>query len=212
MIEHKSLAEAQLAVMEEVSYVQKQNIKGLSYAVATESDVIAALRPAMIKHGITSCPVAVAQMDSGRWETKTGGAMNMIRLAVTYRFTHVPTKEFLDIQVVGEAANVSDKGSAAAMTQSQKYSLLEFFLLERGTDPDVIVDHRSDENKEVFRNAYSSLQKCATEGVLDRTLENIRSRTNDDGTRLLTDDQVDELAMYAEQFRRKIRDVSRREA
>lgn len=198
----KNLASAQRAVMLEVSYVQKQHSKVLGYAIATEADVINAIRPAMLKHGIVVAPVKIEGLDSGRWEGKNPGqVVSMIRLVVTYRFTHVDSGEFQDVQVVGESHSYGDKACAAAITIAQKYSLLEFFLLERGTDPELVHEHRGERNEQEWTKAVQAIDRVASENLLNNVLENIRTKAREH----FSDEDLDELVMYGERRRRQIR-------
>ena len=55
MPKHETLRAAQLAVMKDVGYVQKKGRVGsgnYGYTYAGEKELIAQLRPSMIKHGI----------------------------------------------------------------------------------------------------------------------------------------------------------------
>lgn len=197
-----SLAAAQQAVMSEVSYVKKQYAQMLRYDVATESDVIKALRKSMLRHGLSVAPVEVKPLGSDRWDgAKQGQVVNLIRLVITYRFMHADSGEHLDVQVVGEAQSYSDKCCAAAMTMAQKYALLEFFLLERGTDPELVHEHGDEVNAEEWKKAVSAIDRSATEEKLDAVLENIRTKA----VQHFSGDNLDELVMYGERRRREIR-------
>lgn len=200
---HKSLAEAQWAVMSQVSYVQKEKAAMLNYMVATEAAVIAALRPAMLEHRIVMAPVSVKLLESGERQNKNSVSY-MVRLAVTYRFTHVDSKEFMDVEVVGEAANTGDKGCAAALTISAKYAMLQFFMLERGNDPDIIHEHRGERNEAEWSRAVTYIDKAATETALDNVLESIRTKAREH----FSNDDLAELAMYGERRRIEMRDAA----
>lgn len=179
----------------------------MKYTVATEADVIAALRPAMVEHGLLMAPINVVQLESGYRETKGGGTMTTVRLAITYRFSHVGGDDYLDVMSVGEAANVSDKGSAAAMTMAQKYALLQFFMIERGNDPETIATHRNEENAQKYRDAVQSLQRCLDEQRLNGVMERIRLATD-----VFDEDNLLELAMVAEKRRIAIRATETKQA
>lgn len=199
---HASLAEAQRAVMQEVTYILKEKHQGLNYAVATEENVISALRPSMLRHGIVMCPIDITMMDAARWDgVKQGQVVNLIRLIVTYRFTHADSKDFQDVRAVGESRSFEDKACAAAMTMAQKYALLEFFLLVRGTDPELVYEHRGERNEEQWQSAVSYIDGSATEQKLDSVMENIRTKARS----YFSDDDIAELAMYCERRRLEIR-------
>ena len=132
----KNLAEAKLRVMQEVGYCLKTKSQGLNYTYASETELIAALRPALIEHGISFAPVDVQEVDVMRYETKRGTTMFVTRMKVTYRFTHSVSKEYEDIVVMGEGGDVGDKDVPKAMTCALKYALRQTFLIETGDDPD----------------------------------------------------------------------------
>jgi hypothetical protein len=187
--------------MLEVEYVRKEKAAALNYTVATEAAVIAALRPAMLKNGIVMAPVAVALLESGERPNKSSVSY-MVRLAVTYRFTHVHSGDFIDCQSIGEAANTGDKGCAAAMTLSCKYALLQFFLLERGNDPDIIHEHKGERNEQEWSRAVQYIDKAATESALDNVMESVRTKAREH----FSVDDLAEMAMYAERRRLDLRD------
>ena len=201
-----SLAAAQAAVMRDVKYVQKTRVQNLSYTVATEADIIDALRPAMLEHGIVMAPTHVEVVGTGQWETKSGGTMNLIRLLVTYTFSHVDSGEQQNVVVATEAANSGDKGCFAAMTMAMKYALLEFFMIERGNDPELIAEHADQQNIEQFRRAVSYLEKCTDEIKLDETMERARNSANPEtGQRTFSDSDIVDLVGHAERQRLRIR-------
>lgn len=141
---HGSLAEAKLAVMREVNYAKKGNSPGLSYTYASEADLLAVLRPSLVRHSLVMAPVAVEQVESGDFQSKNSGSIqHKVRLRVTYRLTAIiqgpdgtTRSETEDVTVVGEGADLQDKAGPKAMTMALKYALRQAFLIETGDDPD----------------------------------------------------------------------------
>lgn len=133
----KSLAEAMHRVMEQVGYVQKDKKMefGSGYKYAGEAAFIAALRPELVKQGIVVCPVGQELLAA---ESVAGakGSQNRVVLKVTFRFTHAPTGDTLDIVVCGEGMDVGDKATNKAQTAALKYALRQSFIIETGNDPD----------------------------------------------------------------------------
>lgn len=132
----KSLAEAKVAVMSEVGYCLKTTSQGLNYTYASEAELIAALRPVLITHGITVAPVETKVAEVVRYETKRGTPMFVTRILVTYRFTHADSDTHEDVVVLGEGGDVGDKSGPKAMTCAFKYALRQAFMIETGDDPD----------------------------------------------------------------------------
>ena len=140
---HSSLAEAKLGVMSEVGYIKKKTAKGLSYTYAAETDLIEAVRPSMLRHGITVSPISVDVQHSGSYKTSTGKVMQLVRSGVGFRFSAVcegpDGNRFVDSEdtyVLGEGSDLGDKAGPKAMTMALKYALRQFFLMATGDDPD----------------------------------------------------------------------------
>jgi len=132
---------AKLAIMKVVPYVRKtqpEQGKGLKYSYASEQAFIMRLRPAMIAEGVTIAPIETQAVDTQTMSTKGGGTMLCRSLIVRYRFTHVESGTFEDVQVFGEGADPLDKAGPKAMTQALKYALRQWLLIETGDDPDRI--------------------------------------------------------------------------
>jgi hypothetical protein len=130
------LASAKLQVMSEVGYCLKTKSQNLNYTYASESELIAALRPALIDHDLTVHPVGCELLESVQYETRRGGTMFLARVRATYRLIHAPSGESEDITVFGEGGDVGDKSLPKAMTCAYKYAIRQAFLIETGDDPD----------------------------------------------------------------------------
>lgn len=147
---HESLAEAKIAVMKEVAYCQKIGSNGISYTYASEGQLIAVVRPAMIRHRITISPIAVQQLLAEDFKSKNSGSIqHLVRASVRYRVsavcqriaansmnTHESYIDSEEIEVFGEGCDLQDKASPKAMTIAMKYAIRQTFLIECGDDPD----------------------------------------------------------------------------
>jgi len=136
MIEHKNVHEAINAVMQEVGYVKKTSSKELRYTFASETAFIEAVRPAMVEHGLYLYPVTMNHVWREQYSTKSGSMMVNTLESVKYRMQHTPSDTFIEIDVLGEGADVGDKSANKAMTGSYKYALRQVFMIETGDDPD----------------------------------------------------------------------------
>ena len=120
-------------MMRDVGYVQKAGHNDFqNYKYATEADAIAALRPAMIKHGLCMIP-SVESVEQDEW-----GNTNVL---MHYRILD-EEGNFLSFRAAGSgndknSKGVGDKGIYKALTGASKYALLKTFMMETGDDPEV---------------------------------------------------------------------------
>jgi hypothetical protein len=154
--EHKDIHAAINAVMGEVGYVQKTKTNGLNYSFASEADLIKALRPVMIEHGITFYPSGVQIVANEAYETSNGKLMNRVIGMFTFTFTHAPSGTSLQVTVLGEGADVGDKASNKAMTGALKYALRQTFVIETGDDPDATSSEEQDRKSKPGSNGKAS--------------------------------------------------------
>ncbi|MCP4139540.1 MAG: hypothetical protein GY755_04490 [Chloroflexi bacterium] len=137
MTDHKNIGEAILAVMQSVSYVQKEKKQGVNYSIKSEEGVLNVVRPSMIANGIVMYPVDVKDVNHSTFEAgKYKNVWNRIVATHVYRFHHAKSDTFVDVAVIGDGADMGDKAGNKSMTTSKKYALLETFLLRTGDDPD----------------------------------------------------------------------------
>lgn len=129
---HEAIAE----IYGNVGYVQKQRTQGLNYSYASESALIEALRPEMVKAGVYPAVLEYEVMHAETYTTSKGAVMNLVRVRATVAFTHAPSGTQLMVQAVGEGSDSGDKASNKAMTGAYKYALRQTFCIETGDDPD----------------------------------------------------------------------------
>ena len=135
---------ALLAIYGEVGYVQKKGKGGLNYTFAGEAALIEAVRPQMVKAGVTMRVTEILDVRHEAYQTTKGSSMNRVTLTAVVRFTHAESQTWVDCQARGEGADVGDKASAKALTGAFKYALRETFCIETGDDPD---NHPSEEQE-----------------------------------------------------------------
>lgn len=129
---------AMSAVMAEVGYAQKTGKAtfGDKYTYASEGDLIAALRPAMVAQGLSLHVCHVDRFDVEHFDTKSGGKQLRCDVVVTYTMGHAASGETLTIQSIGTGVDSGDKAPYKAMTGALKYALRQSFIIETGNDPD----------------------------------------------------------------------------
>ena len=150
--DHKNIHEAILGVMREVGYVQKQRSGGLNYSYAGEAALIAALRPAMIQHGIIAY-VSSSVFVREQFTTAKGTPMNTTIMQGSVTFVHAPSDTCIIAEATGEGMDVGDKSANKAATGLLKYALRQTFLIETGDDPDTTPSSEQERKVEPDVNA-----------------------------------------------------------
>lgn len=131
-----TLAAAKLRIMAACPYLQKRTGEGLKYTFASEADLINLLRPALLANHVVITPAGCEMVANEQFTTGKGSVMRRVVVKMTYRFTHVPSRESEEVQMFGEGADVGDKAVNKAMTGALKYALRQWMLVETGDDPD----------------------------------------------------------------------------
>ena len=110
------------------------------YKAVGEADVLAAVKPIEIKHGVYSYPFDREIVESGEMvsTTKYGDRKSLyLRVKTIYRFVNVDEpSEFIDITTYGDGVDSQDKAPGKAMTYGDKYALLKAYKIQTGDDPD----------------------------------------------------------------------------
>lgn len=120
---HQRLA----AVMANVTYIQKEQKRGMNYAIVSHDVVTAKVRPALLKEGIVYYPVRCEHAHSG----------NRAECSITVRFVNIDKPDdFFDVPTFGYGIDQQDKGPGKAMSYAVKYALLKALGLETGEDAD----------------------------------------------------------------------------
>lgn len=140
------LHSAIIAVMNEVGYVQKTgdvSFGNTKYKYAGETDLLKALRPVMLKHGLRMhCYDIVPVNCQGKVLCK-------------YRFQMVhESGDSIEIAALGEGADSGDKAAYKAATGALKYALRQTFLIETGDDPDNTSSEEQVQAEKERRKAY----------------------------------------------------------
>lgn len=169
-VKHESLIEAMRAVMDECSYVQKRTkVEGTDeYLVASEADVIATLRPAMVKHGIVGpMPSTIYRLDV----TPIDNGCTHCVIVRDFEFGHTDSEYTIVVTSAGEAIDSSDKAVPKALTCCYKYALRQAFCLESGEDPDYIRSERGNQHEAEYRRVANAIEAakdaCGVAKVLD---------------------------------------------
>ena len=131
------------AITKEISTVAKNLQVGEGknqYKAVGEADVLAAVKPIEVKHGVYSYPFNREIVESGEMvsTTKYGDRKSLyLRVKTVYRFVNVDEpSEYIDITTYGDVVDSQDKAPGKAMTYGDKYALLKAYKIQTGDDPD----------------------------------------------------------------------------
>lgn len=168
-MESKNIFQRMAAITAELQTVAKkldvETGKGKSYKAVSERDVIDAVKPLEIKHGVYSYPASrrILESDTLESENEYNGRVTkrttfFSRIETVYRFVNVdnPT-EFIETTTFAEGIDTQDKGSGKAMTYADKYALLKAYKISTGDDPDQNASEDVDyTRKETAKKVYPS--------------------------------------------------------
>lgn len=117
-----------LAVMKELQYIEKGDLKVNGQYTFVSHDVVSAkVHPLLVKHGIAVIPtVQEIKQEHNRTEVK---------LAIAFINADSPQDSFT-VQYPGYGIDSGDKGPGKAISYAFKYALLKTFCLQTGDDPD----------------------------------------------------------------------------
>lgn len=134
----KNLFQRLHAVMQEVSYVQKEDkMVNNQYRFVSHDGVTAAVRPALLNHGVLAVPQNMKRTQDGN--------RTEIELDVVFINIDDP-KESFAVPSVGYGIDTQDKGPGKAISYAVKYALLKALSLETGDDPERdLIEHKPDE-------------------------------------------------------------------
>lgn len=139
-----NIYERMAAITQEITTVAKNLNVGIGksqYKAVGEADVLSAVKPIEMKHGVYSFPLSRNVVDSGIIENvKDNGYVSksqFLRVATTYRFVNLDDPDdFIDMTTFGDGVDTQDKAPGKAMTYSDKYALLKAYKIITGDDPD----------------------------------------------------------------------------
>ena len=123
-----------VAVMADVGAVGRnaQMEHGERYRYRRNDDVLSAVQPALVRHGVVAVPEVVAVKYRDR-TTRNGNPQVWCSLTVRWTF-HGAAGDSVSAVVVGEASDTSDKATNKAHTASQKIALCQVLSIPYSQD------------------------------------------------------------------------------
>lgn len=150
---------------------------GGKYRAVSETDVLNAVKPLEIRHGVYSYPVErrtisvdVLETEERRkdYDTKQYETIKktqfVYRIETRYRFVNVDfPDEYIDVVSYGDGIDSADKAPGKAMTYSDKYALLKAYKIQTGDDPDQDASPDYKKATPAARNAKSAAKQAEPE-------------------------------------------------
>ncbi len=112
-------------VMAAIGAVQKNGTGDVPYKFRGIDQVMNALQPALIKHGLFAMPHRFTVLRS---ERVANGRAHFVQLEADYRL-YGPRGDFVPFSALGESVDYSDKATNQAMSMAYKYGMLEAFCI-----------------------------------------------------------------------------------
>lgn len=158
-----------LAITEEVGKIEKTGRNAMqNYAFIEQAQVVASLRPLLVKHGVFILP-EITKRELNRFDVKRGNGKDGIDIHVTVKglYTLVnadePTERITLEWDAGEAIDSSDKATNKAVTANNKTFLMKLFNISDKDD----ADNDSPELSASQPNYTSNKSKKATAKQID---------------------------------------------
>ena len=139
-----SVTKKLLAVMAEVSYIQKDKKNDFhKYSYASEKAIKETLHPILVKHGLLFLPVGCEPVSERENVTSKGNKESVLTIRYFYRWVDAETGDATDVlHAMGTGADSSDKSVYKGLTGAIKYILTGTFLIPTGDDPEVHHDEK----------------------------------------------------------------------
>jgi len=157
----KTLATKMIAIMDDVSYIQKTGYnKFQNYKYAKESDIASAFSTAMKKHNVfmfTSILSRECTPYQTERQVKTGENTFLVTVQIQVTFVDAESGESFSGVFFGDGSDKGDKAVYKAITGAQKYALMKTFLCETGDDPERD-ENNTQKNKNSYKNQYENNQ------------------------------------------------------
>lgn len=132
-----NIAQRLNAVMQKISYIQKDDKEGMKYTIVSHDKVTGLCRPHLMEAGVVYYPRNLSISVNG----------NRTEAVFDVRFENIDDRtDFIDVATMGFGLDQQDKGPGKALSYGVKYALLKALGLETGDDPDndQHTIHRSD--------------------------------------------------------------------
>ena len=141
-------------IMADLNWVEKRGRNAhFNYDYATESDILAAIRPRLAEKGIFVQTIVEAEeaIPTGK-ATRDGAAILRHRVQLLHIFYDSESGETLEGIGIGYSNDDSDKGFYKAYTGAVKYFFAKTFLVSTGDDPETATPEEREAAKKAKRD------------------------------------------------------------
>ncbi len=195
-------------VMGSVSYLAHDSRMetGPRYSYLSEEALVTALHAAFVEHGLTIVPVGY-QIISERIDTLSNDKLQHVaRVLATFRFTDPEDGDSVDIQSLGEGADIGDKVLNKCMTAAYKYALRQSCMIATGEDPDHTASTQSKGSQPSGRGNGNGNGNSPSESQLNylKTLINERDASGHGGQGALLEATIGRKAKVSEMTRQEV--------
>lgn len=143
-----------------------------AYKAVGEGDILKAVKPLEITHGVYSYPLSRSLVSQEILTTDNNKTKFFMRIETTYRFVNIDKpSEFVDQVSYGDGVDSLDKSPGKAMTYSDKYSLMKAYKIMTGDDPDQ--NHSKDtkvvgtSGAKISQHQIEKIQNLISSGKID---------------------------------------------
>ncbi len=174
-----------LSVMADVGVVGKWGKnKHDKYEFRRAEDVMNALHPALVRHGVLVIPTTWS-CDLDAYTTKGGTVMNRAVVRVEFRFIAAEDGSSLSVFAYGEGADVGDKSVNKAHTSALKTAICQGLMIPTEAIYDAEADSPTERAVVVDDQVESPVDDApmggpATDADLDRIMDAIKTRCDRD--------------------------------
>lgn len=148
-----------------------ETTKGKGYRAVSERDIIDAVKPLEVKHGVYSFPIERSIMESHVLESESTYNGNVTkkttffsRIRTVYRFVNIEDpSDFIETVTFAEGIDTQDKGSGKAMTYGDKYALMKAYKISTGDDPDQTASLEENYHPAINHRDYPKCKNCGSE-------------------------------------------------
>lgn len=177
-------------IMADLNWVEKRGHNShFGYDYATESDILAAIRPRLAGAGIFVHTIVESETATPTGKTtRDGGVIMRHRVQLLHIFNDSESGETLEGVGIGYSNDDSDKGFYKAYTGAVKYFFAKTFLVSTGDDP----ENLNPEEREAAKKARKEKQQTDPGPAGPRRSENAVQTPEGEFTVVSTVDRTDE--------------------